>query len=67
MGQVKGHKTWAEILTMRIAPVRKLNVRWTYRQFDICLMFHRLPPRGALKTEMRRIHPRLDRSFHLYE
>ena len=65
--QVKGHEMWVEIPTMRIAPVQKANVRWTHRPFDICSLFHRLRPHGALQTENRRIHPGLDRFHHLCE
>jgi hypothetical protein len=52
---------------MRVAPVQMLNVHWTGKQIDICSLPYPPYSREALQSEIRQIHQRLDRFFHLYE
>jgi hypothetical protein len=52
---------------MRVAPVQKVNVRWTQRLIDVCSPSYSAPSREASQSETRRIYPDLDRFSRLSE
>jgi hypothetical protein len=52
---------------MCVAPVPKVNVRWTQRLFDFCSPLYSAHYREASQSETRRIHPTLDGFSHLSE
>ena len=66
-GRVDDHKPQVGMLTIRVAPVQKPNVRWKGRPIDICLSSCHLHSRKDSRTEIRQTHWRLDRFFHRYE
>ena len=60
---VKDHKPQEETPTMRVSPVQKTNVRWTWGPLDICSSLY--PPHFR-KANTRRIHLDLNKLIHLF-